>query len=119
LLHKVILLIENIVTDTLKIGILQISIEIDLDDTIADSLLELLLGRTRSTVEDQEDWLVLLSSNSFLNILLMLAKQFWLKLNISGLVDTVDVSESSGNRKVWGDWGEGLVDGKDILRLGI
>lgn len=31
----------------------------------------------------------------------------------------VDISETSGNGEVWGDWGEGLVDGKNILWLGV
>lgn len=50
--HDVILLAEDVVSDTGEVCVLQVSIKIDLDNTIADGLLELLLGRTRSTVED-------------------------------------------------------------------
>ena len=39
--------------------------------------------------------------------------------NIPRLVDTVDVAEASGNREVRADGREGLVDGPDILGLGV
>ena len=70
-------------------------------------------------MEDQEDWLVLLGSYSVLDELLVLAEKLWVKLDVSGLVDTVNVSETSGDGEVWGDWLEGLVDGKDILGLSV
>jgi hypothetical protein len=70
-------------------------------------------------VEDQEDWLVLLGSNGILNVLLVLAEKLWVELDVSGLVDTVNVSETSGDGEVRGDWLEGFVDGKDILGLSV
>ncbi len=70
-------------------------------------------------MEDQENWLLLLSSDSILDILLVLAEELWVQLDVSWLVDTMDVSETSGNGEVWGDWRESLVDGKDILGLGV
>jgi hypothetical protein len=70
-------------------------------------------------VEDEEDWLVLLGSYGVLNVLLVLAEQLWVQLDVSGFVNAVDVSETSGDGEVWGDWVEGLVDGKDILWLGV
>jgi hypothetical protein len=42
-----------------------------------------------------------------------------MKLNISGLVDTVNVAEGGGYGEVGGDWRQGLVDVEDVLRLGI
>tara|TARA_R110002060_G_scaffold6120_4_gene9361 strand:- start:335 stop:463 length:129 start_codon:yes stop_codon:yes gene_type:complete len=39
-------------------------------------------------VEDQEDWLVLLSSDGILDILLVLAEELWVQLDVSWLVDT-------------------------------
>jgi hypothetical protein len=119
LLHDVVLLLQDVVTDTGEVGVLQIGIEVDLDDTVADGVGELLLRRTGSTVEDEEDWLVLLGSDGILNMLLVLAKELWVELDVSWLVDTVDVSETSGDGEVWGDWGESLVDGKNILWLGV
>lgn len=70
-------------------------------------------------MEDQEDWLVLLGSDGILDMLLVLGEELWVKLDVAGLVDTVNVSEASGNGKVWGDWGKSLVDGKNVLGLGV
>lgn len=49
----------------------------------------------------------------------MLAKELRVKLNISWLVDTVDITETGSNGEVWRDWGKSLVDCKDILGLGV
>jgi hypothetical protein len=42
-------------------------------------------------VEDEEDRLLFLSSNLLLNIGLMFFQQNWLQLDVSWLVDTVNV----------------------------
>jgi len=52
-------------------------------------------------MEDQEDWLVLLRSNGILDILLVLTEKFGVELDVTGLVDTVNVAESGGDREVW------------------
>lgn len=39
-------------------------------------------------MEDQEDWLVLLSSDSILDKLLVLAEELWVQLDVSWLVNT-------------------------------
>ena len=70
-------------------------------------------------MENQENRFILLCTDGILDMLLVLAQQFWVKLNISWLVDTVNVSEAGGYGEVWGDWRQGLVDIEDILRLGI
>jgi hypothetical protein len=119
LLADVVLLRQDVVADAGKVSVLQIGIEVDLNDTVADGIGELLLGGTGSTVEDKEDWLVLLGSDRLLDVLLVLAEELWVELDVSWLVDTVDVSETSGDGEVWGDWGEGLVDGENILWLGV
>jgi hypothetical protein len=98
---------------------LEISVEVDLDDSIRDGIKELLLRRSRPTVEDEENWLLFLSSDGVLNKLLVLAEELWVKLDISWLVHTVDITETSGDREVRGNWLESLVNGKDILRLGV
>ncbi len=62
-------------------------------------------------MEDQEDWLLLLSSNGILNELLVLAEELGVQLDVSWLVDTMNVTETSSDGEVWGDRGESLVDG--------
>jgi hypothetical protein len=69
-------------------------------------------------VEDEEYGLILLCVDLFLNvtvarlvfkfspysvrifILLMFAEKFWVKLDIAGLVHTVDIAKASSNREV-------------------
>lgn len=119
LLHDVVLLVQDVVTDTGEVSVLEVSVQVDLDNTVGDGLLELVLGGSGSTVEDEEDWLVLLGTDGGLDVGLVLAKKRWLELDVSWLVDTVDVSETGGNGEVWGDWGEGLVDVEDVLWLGV
>ena len=70
-------------------------------------------------MEDQEDWLVLLCSNGILDVLLVLLEEFGVELDVARLVDTVDVTEAGSDGEVWGNWGESLVDGKDVLGLGV
>lgn len=98
---------------------LEVSVEVDLDDTVADSLLELLLGAARATVEDKEDGLVVRRANGVLDVLLVLGEQLGVELDVAGLVDTVDVAEASGNGEEGGDGGEPLVDHEDVLGLGV
>lgn len=119
LLQEVVLLVEDVVSDTGEVSVLQVSVEVDLDDTVADGVEELLLGGSGSTVEDEEDGLVLLGAYGVLDVLLVLAEELWVELDVTWLVDTVDVTEAGGDREVWRDGGEGLVDGKDVLWLGV
>ena len=117
--HKVVFLVEDVVTDTGEVGVLHVSVEVDLDDTVADSLLVLLLGRAGAAVEDEEDGLVLLGASLLLNVGLVLAEEFRVEADVAGLVDTVHITETSGNGEVRADLGEGVVDGEDVLRLGV
>lgn len=70
-------------------------------------------------MEDEEDGLVLLGSDGVLDVLLVLAEELGVELDVTWLVDTVDVTETGGDGEEWGDGGEGLVDGKDVLGLGV
>jgi hypothetical protein len=117
--HEVVLLLENVIPDAGEVSILQVGIKVDLDDTIGDGIQVLLLGRSRSTVEDEEDGLVLLGSDGVLDVLLVLGQELGVQLDVAGLVDTVNVTEAGSDGEVWRDGGEGLVDGKDILGLGV
>jgi hypothetical protein len=119
LLHKIILLVQYVVADAGKVRPLEVSIKVHFDDAVSDRVQVLLLGGSRATVENQENRLVFLCSDGILDVLLVLAQQFRVKLNIARLVDTVDIPEGGGYREIWGDWRQGLVDIEDILRLGI
>ena len=98
---------------------MHVSVQVDLDDTVANGLLVLVLGRTGATVEDKEDGLVLLGANLLLDVGLVTREQFGVQTDVTGLVDTVDVTETSGNGEVRADGGEGLVDGQDVIGLGV
>lgn len=117
--HEVVLLVEDEVTDTGQVGELHVSVDVDLDDTVADGLLELLLGRAGTTVEDEEDGLVGGRTGLLLDVLLVLGEELGVELDVTGLVDTVDVTEASGNGEVGADGSEGVLDGQDVLGLGV
>ncbi len=70
-------------------------------------------------MEDQENRGVLLRSNGILDILLVFTEKFGVELDITGLVDTVNITETGSDREVWGDWGKSLVDCKNFLWLGV
>lgn len=70
-------------------------------------------------MEDEEDGLVLLGADLLLDEGLVLAEEFGVETDVSGLVDTVDVTESSGNGEVGADGGESVVDGEDVLGLSV
>jgi hypothetical protein len=58
----------DVVPDTRKVCPLHVSVEVDLDDTVLDSLAEVVNGATRATVEDQEDRLVVLGADLLLGV---------------------------------------------------
>jgi hypothetical protein len=70
-------------------------------------------------VEDQEDRFVLLCSDSVLYVLLVLSEKLGVKFNVTGLVHAVDVSESGSDGEIWRDGGKRIVNGKDVLGLGV
>lgn len=70
-------------------------------------------------MEDEEDGLVVLGLDGSLDVGLVLAEQLRVQLDVSGLVDTVDVTEASGDGEVGGDGREGVVDVEDVLGLGV
>ena len=70
-------------------------------------------------MEDEEDGLVLLGLDLLLDVGLVLLQQLGVQTDVAGLVDTVHVTEASGNGEVGGDSGQGLVDGQDVLGLGV
>lgn len=70
-------------------------------------------------MEDEEDGLVLLGLELLLDVGLVLGEELGVQADVAGLVDTVDVTETSGNGEVGGDGSEGLLDGEDVLGLGV
>lgn len=115
----VVLLADHVVTDTLGVGVLKVGVEVDLAHTVADGIKELLLGAAGATVEDKENRLLLGAARLLGNVLLVLGEELGVELDVAWLVDTVHVTETSGNGEVWRDWGESLVDLVDVLGLSV
>ena len=70
-------------------------------------------------MEDEEDGLVLVGLDLVLDVFLVLLEQLRVELDVAGLVDTVDITETSGNGEVGADGGELVVDGEDVLGLSV
>ena len=68
-------------------------------------------------MEDEEEGLLL--ARLLLGVHLMLVEQLRVETDVAGLVDAVDVAESSGDGEVGRDGGEGGVDVEDVLGLGV
>ncbi len=52
-------------------------------------------------MKDKVERLVRLAVDFSLRELLVLSEEFWVKADVSRLVDTVNVTETSGDREVW------------------
>lgn len=70
-------------------------------------------------MEDEEDRLVGGRTGLLLDVLLVLREELGVELDVAGLVDTVNVTEASGNGEVGADSGEGVLDGQDVLGLSV
>jgi hypothetical protein len=95
------------------------SVDVHLDNTVLDSGGDLLLGRARSTVEDKEEGKGVLRLELLVGVLLVHGEELGAELDVSGLVDTVNVSETGSDGEHGGDGGEGVVDVEDVLGLGV
>jgi hypothetical protein len=110
----------EVVSHTDHVGPLGVGVDVHLDDTVLDGGLDLVLLGTGSTVEDQEQGLLTaLALQLLTSEFLVLAQQFRSEGDVSGLVDTVDVTESGSDGEVGGDRGQGLVDLEDLVRLRV
>src|SRR5690349_939941 len=49
----------------------------------------------------------------------MLAEKLGVELDVTRGIDTVDITESGGNREEIGDLGKGVVDIENVLGLGV
>lgn len=70
-------------------------------------------------MEDEEHGLVLLGAESLLDEGLVLGEQLGVETDVTGLVDTVHVTEASGDGEVGADGRKSVVDGEDVLGLGV
>ena len=70
-------------------------------------------------MEDQEEGLVFLAVDLLLGIGLMLSEELRMQFNVSGLVHTMDISESRGDRKVGRNRGKSFVNLVDIFGLSV
>ena len=70
-------------------------------------------------MEDEEDRLLLVQLLLVFDVLLVLFKKLWVELDVSRLVDTVNITKASCNGEVRRDLLEGRVDSVNILRLSV
>ena len=89
---EVVDVVDDVVTDTGQVAPLEISVDVDLDDTVGDSLTVLLLGGAGTAVEDEENGLLVLTAKLLGNVSLVLAKELGVELDVARGVDTVDVT---------------------------
>jgi hypothetical protein len=87
---QVVDVLGDVVTDTAQVGPLEVGVEVDLDDTEADGLLELLDGGAGTAVEDEEHGLVVLAGELLSDEGLVLAEQLGVQLDVA-VVDVSDV----------------------------
>ena len=95
--HQVVLLVEDVVTVAREVGPLDVGVDIHLDNTVLDGGGDLLLAGAGTTVEDQEERLLVLAVVLLAGVLLVLTEDGWGELDVTWLVDTVDVTEGSSN----------------------
>ena len=117
--HEIVFLLQHVVPDSGQVGVLQVGVEVDLDHTVADRVLVLLLRRAGAAVKDQEDRLVLFRVDFVLDVFLMLSQQFRVELDVARLVHPMYVAKAGGDREVWADSRERVVDVVDIFWLGV
>ena len=89
---EVVDVVGDVVTDTGQVAPLEISVDVDLDDTVGDGLTVLLLGGTGTAVENEEDGLLVLATELLGDVSLVLAKELGVELDVARGVDTVDVA---------------------------
>lgn len=71
------------IADTGQVSPLHISVEVDLDDTIADSLTEVIDAAAGSSVEDEVDGLALGRADLLLDVFLVLLEELRSELDVT------------------------------------
>jgi len=133
-------IVEDVVTDSSQVAPLEIGIDIDLDDAMGNGLAILVLGRSRATVEDEEDWLGVRATQLLGDELLVFAEELGVQLHVSGrvleielasrqernitaskghsvLTDSMNIAKAGSDGEVFGDGTERRLDRPDVLRL--
>ncbi len=105
--------------NTSQVSKLCVSVDIHFDDTVSNGGLDLIFGRARSAVEDKVQRLRRVSSEFLTSVCLVLAQKLGLEANITRLVNTVHVSECSGDGEVRRDLAQSVMNIKDIGWLGV
>lgn len=70
-------------------------------------------------MEDEEDGLILGRTDLLLDVGLVLLQQLRVQADVAGFVDSVYVTETSGDGEVGADGGQRVVDGQDVLGLSV
>lgn len=89
---EVVDVVDDVVTDTGQVAPLEISVDVDLDDTVGDGLTVLLLGGAGTAVEDEENGLLVAVVELLRDVGLVLAKELGVELDVARGVDTVDIA---------------------------
>lgn len=105
--------------DTGEVSPLSVGVNVHLDDAVLDSSLDLVLGGTGTTMEDEEEGLLFLATELPFGVGLMLVEQLGVEADVSGLVHAVNVAEGGGDGEVGGDGRESGVDVPNVLGLGV
>ena len=117
---EVVVVLGLVLADAVPVGPLSVGVDVHLDDTVTNGLLDLIDGGTGATVEDELHGLVLIGAKLLLDVGLGVLKDLGLKVNVAGGVDAVDVAEGgSAGEGTALDLGELLVRVPDLLRLGV
>mmetsp|Transcript_12777 Transcript_12777/g.39245 ORF Transcript_12777/g.39245 Transcript_12777/m.39245 type:complete len:251 (+) Transcript_12777:1602-2354(+) len=108
------------VLDAAPVCPLHISIDVHLDDAALHGLGNLLRGRPRAAVHDEEDRLLFLGARLLSDICLVLAQDAWVELHVSWLVDAVHVAKGGCHGEAARiDVTQSFVHGVDLLGLGV
>ena len=85
---EVVLVLQEVVSVALHIRPLAISVDVHLYNTVLDSGLDLFLGRSRSSVEDEVDGERVLRLELLVSVLLVLREELGLELDVSDTLAT-------------------------------
>ena len=109
---KVVVVLGFVLTDSVPVCPLGISVNVHLDNTGLNGVLDILDIGTRTSVEDEKHGLVVSIANFLGHVFLGVVKDFGSELDISWGVNSVDISERSGA-------GEGGVFDRRKLFVGV
>ena len=117
---EVVVVLGLVLADAVPVGPLSVGVDVHLDDTVGDGLLDFFDGGTGAAVEDELHGLVLIAAELLLDVSLGVVKDLGLEVDVAGGVDAVDVAEGgSAGEGTALNLGELLVGVPDLLWLGV